>query len=177
MKKILLLLLLLSINVKSQFNFESSDSLDKNKSQIYSATKMFIATTWKSTADVIQNDDKENGLILVRAASIRKVYIMTAEYVYIYKYDVIFRMKDNKYKMTIDNVYCESAFMSNSPYHIVKIDPFEGDKCPETGTFKNPGITKKKAIPMMSDFKNELLAIIRGYEYEIKSVSNTGSDW
>ncbi len=35
------------------------------KTHLYSATKMFIAEFWKSAKDVIQNDDKEAGIILI----------------------------------------------------------------------------------------------------------------
>ena len=38
----------------TQTTFEKIDSVSKNKSQIYSDTKMFIAEYWKSSKDVIQ---------------------------------------------------------------------------------------------------------------------------
>lgn len=37
-----------------------------SKNELYSITKMFIAKTWKSANNVIQNDDKDAGQILVR---------------------------------------------------------------------------------------------------------------
>jgi hypothetical protein len=62
------LLLLFTLNSLAQSNFEwvKTDSIQKTKEQIYSATKMFIAETWKSSKEVIQNDDKDGGIILIK---------------------------------------------------------------------------------------------------------------
>lgn len=75
MKKTILLIAGIFIGFASfaqtNFKWEKIDSVAKTKSQLYSDTKMFIAETWKSSKDVIQNDDKEGGVLLIRGISIR----------------------------------------------------------------------------------------------------------
>jgi len=181
MKKIILMTLSILMfylsNGQTNFIWEVTDSVAKTKAQLYSDSKMFIAKNWNSSKDVIQNDDKEAGVILIKGTSIMKVSFMTLVYVYVYNYTVTFKMKDNKYKISIDNVYCESAYYYGGNGSVAKIQPFDGENCPETGTFKAPGITKKKAIPMMMEFKKELQSIIDNYESYIKNPSSLDNTW
>lgn len=177
MKLLTCLLVLLTFTAKSQnvFVFEKVDSSKFNKAQLYAATKQFIATTWRSAAAVTQNDDKENGIITIRGSNTQNVSII-AGYAYVYSYDVTFRVKDNKYKVVLDNVVCDRAYMTTSTASIVKIQPFEGENAPETGTFGNPGIPKKNAIKMMANLKAELAAILTKYSEEITKPITT-EDW
>ena len=46
-------------------------------------------------------------MILVKGSSNQEILFMGRNYTYLYNYSVTFRMRDNKYKMTLDNVYCE----------------------------------------------------------------------
>jgi uncharacterized protein YsxB (DUF464 family) len=181
MKKIILFIggifiILLSFG-QTNFKWEKIDSVSKTKSQIYSDTKMFIAKNWKSAKSVIQNDDKDAGNILIKCSSIRKVPFMMLVFVYIYNYNVEFKMKDGKYKLIIDNVYCESAFQQTGRGRVTKIDPFDGDNCPKTGTISAPGLPQKKAIKMMKSFKQDLQSIIYTYEAYIKTQSSSNDDW
>lgn len=179
---IMLFAILLANITLSQTNFkwDKVDSVNKTKSQIYSDTKIFIAQTWKSAQNVIQNDDKEDGNILIKGNCIKTVLMAGGmqQFRYVYNYSITFRMKDGKYKISLDNVYCESAtFMTNPSYTIVKIEPFEGDNCPPTGTMSNAGISKKKAILMMPELKQDLEDIVNSYEKYIKTPSSTNSGW
>ena len=65
MKKLLMFIMLLicavSLNAQTDLVYEKIDTISKNKDQIYSDTKMFIAENWKSAQSVIQND--EEGLV------------------------------------------------------------------------------------------------------------------
>ena len=160
-------------NGQTNFRWEKSNVIAKNKEQIYSDTKKFIDSNWKSSKDVIQFDDKEAGFILVKGTRIIDILDMKEEYVYTYIYNMTFKMRDNYYDFVIDNVYCESAKIAGSKHAVTKIQPFAGDKCPETGTSHNPGISKDKAIPMMASFKQELQSIIDNYESFIKGSGST----
>jgi len=116
------LLLLSTLNCLAQSNFEwvKTDSIQKTKEQIYSATKMFIAETWKSSKEVIQNDDKDGGIILLKG----KTEINFEEYVSMakmtifhdawYSYNVTFRMKNSKYQIKIDNVTPDDDFVGGN---------------------------------------------------------------
>ena len=182
MKKIIMILLLIIFFVKNNlgqtnFQWEITDSIQKSKSIIYSETKLFISEAWKSSNDVIQNDDKESGIILVKAIQIKNFTFAMGTYEYIYNYTVTFRMKENKFKFTIDNVYCESARMTSSRSYIVKIQPFDGENCPETGTFGSPGLPKKKAIILMKSLKEDLQKLADNYIAFIKGKNKLTEEW
>ena len=68
----------LTFNVFGQQNFqwERTDTISKTKSQLYADTKMFIAEEWKSAQNVIQNDDKETGSILIKGRQVNQLYIV-----------------------------------------------------------------------------------------------------
>lgn len=172
-------LILIVNNVFSQTNFvwEKTDTITKSKSQIYSDTKMFIAETWKSSKAVIENDDKEGGNILIKGNVIKSDTYSMNVLEYVYGYTVTFRMKDNKYKITLDNVYCKST---NNTFNWVlkKVEPFDGDNCPKmnSGLMSN-GLPKKKMIALMASVKNELQSIFDNYSHYIKSPSKNNADW
>ena len=163
-KLLLILLIFTKINYAQQnFKWEKIDSIGINKNEIYSLTKMFISETWTSAKTVIDNDDKENGIILLKALSLQNTKFMFNNYIYEYSYKITFRIKENKFKITLDNVICEKAYIRNGT-SITKIQPFEGENCPKTGTLKYPGLTKKKAIKMILNLKNELSKLFESYK-------------
>lgn len=173
---IIFTLLLISFSAISQTNFEweKMDTISKSKSQIYSDTKMFIAETWKSSKAVIENDDKEDGTILIKGISRQSDTYSLQVYEYNFRYNVTFRIKDNKFKISLNNVYCESAFRGNT--QIKKINPFEGENCPETNPGWGGGLPKKKMVLLMVSLKNDLQLIIDSYVKYIKSLSKN-ADW
>lgn len=166
-----------STSYKGNFKWEKMDSVSKTKAQIYTDTKMFISEAWKSAKNVIQNDDKDGGVILVKGISSPKVNVMLSTLEYFYEYTVSFKMKDGKYKVTIDNVYCESMSDGRKMNSCVLIQPFDGgeDNCtaPVWG-----GIPKKKSVEVVNALRSELQSIIDSYEKYIKNPANTASsDW
>jgi|WetSurMetagenome_2_1015567.scaffolds.fasta_scaffold540464_2 hypothetical protein len=93
MKKIILLICGSLIFAASfgQVNFiwEKTDSIPMTKSQLYSTTKMFIAEFLNSPKEaVILNDDKEAGVIFVKAFV---TTIAEGNNMYIYDYNVTFK--------------------------------------------------------------------------------------
>ena len=74
-------------------------------------------------------------------------------------------MKDNKYKITIDKVICESAYVKEG-YNCVKIDAFEGENFPEIIKYSYNGLPKNKMIILMKGLRKALESIIN---------SNTGN--
>ena len=164
---------------KGNFKWEKVDSVSKTKAQIYTDTKMFISEAWKSAKDVIQNDDKDGGVILVKGVSVSKVNVILSSLEYTYRYNVSFKMKDGKYKITIDNVYCESMIdvIHNKLNVCALIQPFDGglDNAPAMGF---SGIPKKKSVEVVDALRSELQSIIDSYEKYIKNPANTASsDW
>lgn len=143
------------------FTWEKTDSISKTQSQIYSAAKMFIAKTWKSSKDVIQNDDKETGVILIKGVSSQNfaVNLGLCPMEYIFNYNVTFKMKDGKYKITIDNVHCTSAHGGTNYQELRPIEP--SDQIPYP--FKTGAVSNKKAVELMQSLKQELQAILDAY--------------
>ena len=176
---IILILLTFSLNnLFSQTNFvwEKTDSIAKTKSQIYTDTKMFIAENWKSSKGVIENDDKEGGIILIKGNVIKSDTYTMNVLEYVYAYTLTFRMKDNKYKLTLDNVYCKSV-SDSFDWQLKKVEPFDGDNCPKmNGGLMSNGLPKKKMIALMASVKNELQTILDIYAQYIKLPSKN-SDW
>ena len=171
---ILLFFLLFPAFGQKPFAFEKTDSLKKSKTEIYSLTKMFITDYWKSANNVIQNDDKETGVIQVKGLiSLSYSVGMGLKCQYEYDYAVTFRQKDNKYKIEVYNVICISAFQTGlgSQIEVPLIQPFEVEPG-KTQSF-GKGLSKKKAIVMMDDLKVQLNNIIASYSgYLIKHASS-----
>jgi hypothetical protein len=125
---------------------------------------------------VIQLDDKENGIILIRGSNTQKMLFMGSVYSYVYYYDMTFKMKENRYKYTLDKVYFESTMFSGRG-SIIKIQPFDGKNCPETGTFASPGLPKKIAIEMMNSLRQDLQLLADSYDLYIKQENKAVDNW
>lgn len=70
--------------------------------QLYTRAKMAVAEMFKSAKDVIQLDDKENGVIIVKGSN-----QIGSDPVYVH-FTLRFYAKDEKYKIDITNCICES---------------------------------------------------------------------
>lgn len=155
------------------FKWEKVDSVAKTKEQLYSDTKMFIAENWKSSQSVIQNDDKEVGVILVRGEIIQTTLIQITLLKWIYSYSIKFFMRDGKYKMIIENVTCTSAYWGATPYSgcIVPCDD-----CP-IPKFGETGLNKTQYSKVIETLRNDLQSIVDRYATYIQKPSVLGSDW
>lgn len=154
---------------QTDFKWDKVDSLAKTKAQIYSDTKMFIAEFWKSAQNVIQNDDKENGMILVKGVSSQNYNFMLYPHNYKYTYTVKFLMKEGKYKLVIDNVSCISASCEGNVWPL--IEPTENT------TKMVGGMPAAKLTEMMASLKKELQGIVDRYGKYIKTPSATKENW
>lgn len=167
---------------QTNFKWDKIDSVAKTKAQIYSDTKMYIAQTWNSAQDVIQNDDKEAGSILIKGSIKEEIkYGMgvnfgPAIYTYYYHYTITFLMKDNKFKLVLDNVNCKTALApTGAKYTIPCLPPFEGENYPDVPNWGN--LSKKKQLELMTQLKTDLQAVVDAYVQEIKKPSITNSGW
>lgn len=180
-KTILIISLFMSVllcNAQTNFKWDITDSVPKTKVQLYSDTKIFIAKTWKSAQSVIQNDDKESGVIIIKGSSIQKVNHSLNVFTYVYNYTVTFKMKDNKYKIMIDNVYCEKAIpVGQAKFDILKIEPFDGEYIKGKTGMLTMTLPEAKAISMISSLKAELQSIVDEYNKFIKTVNSTNDNW
>ena len=165
------------LNGQENFTWDKTDSISKSKSEIYSNTKLFIAETWKSSKDVIHNDDKEAGDILVKGVSVKEVPHNMNTFTYVYRYTVRFRMRENRYKVTLDNVVCDKAYpVGLAKYDIREIEPFDGNYIKGKSSLSMSTLPEKKAIILMTSLKAELQSIIDSYVEHLNTESKS-DDW
>lgn len=182
MKKIKLLFVfvigMIALQSKAQTNFkwDKIDSVNKTKSQIYSDTKLFIAQTWNSAQNVIQNDDKESGSILIKGSIKETITYGVSPYTYWYNYSITFLMKDNKVRIILDNVICNTMFITGSNVTVSCLPVFEDDNYPEVA-FSMSNLSKKKQKELMYKLKNDLQHIVDDYIKTIKSQSVISKEW
>lgn len=157
------------------FKWDLTDSVTKTKAQIYSDTKMFIAEYWKSSQGVVQNDDKEAGMILIKGSISEGMSFMMAQYAYVYNYTITFKMKDNRYKVTLDNVYCERAYLQSGNGKVSKIEPDDENGPRQNKSMGTAYLPDKKANIIIEQLRSDLQMIIDSYNVKIKSKSS--SDW
>lgn len=176
MKSLILLLVIIlspSIYGQTNFNWDKVDSISKNKNEIYSTTKMFISQTWNSAQDVIQNDDKDAGMILLKGLSVQSLFFQGNNHTWTFSYTVKFLMKDNKYRIIIENVYCQSAKCLQYEWPHMPVS----DNYPTEKGLKLTGVSEQKYLEIMTKLKQELQFIIDNYEKNIETPSNANSDW
>lgn len=173
----------ITIAIQSQENFiwKNIKDVDKTQSQIYKDTKIFISNTWKSANDVIQMDDKDAGIIIVKGSTIKKVSHSLNTWTYIYNYTVTFKMKDGKYNFSIDNIHCAKAYPKPGTQYVVSpLQPFDG----EYDRYKNVRnknreltLPENKALQLMDELKSDFNRIHLSYINHIDQLSELDEDW
>ena len=159
----------------SQSTIQSTKECQKSQSELYSIIRMYISDKWNNPKKSITNEDKELGLIQVNT---EKEIIVNAgmglKYVYTYKYNTKFRIKDNKYKIEIYDIECTDAQQIGlgDSYKIPLIPYFEGENVPEKTKSMGKGVSKKKAIQMMEELRQEFESIIIGFDTYLSSYDN-----
>ena len=175
MKKLLLIAfaVISCSNIFSQasFEFSKSDSVNMSKEQIYTKSKMFITDTWKSTKSVLQNDDKDGGVIQLKGRyETNGVFTLSGNYFYYYDYTVRIRVKENKYKIEIYDIFCSDVKCTASSRTGILIQPFDGNGDDVKTSNFSGGISKKKAVEMMVELRAYFNSIVTSYsEYISKS--------
>lgn len=177
MKKLLFsLLLIYPILTKAQdgFKIEKVDSVNKSKDEIYSATKMFIAEYWKSAQNVIQNDDKDGGMILVKGITIVAIptaLVNTTEYTY--HYTVKFLIKDKKFKVIVSDINCTSALCNEvNKWPIINYC----ENCEFPGYFKT-SLKEEKWKLLMTNVKANIYNISISYVDYVKKKGNDDNNF
>jgi hypothetical protein len=177
MKKLLFttisMLFLTNVIGQTNFKWDKIDSIQKNQNELYSITKMFIGETWKSAQSVIQNDDKEGGSILVKGLSVQSLYFQMNDHRWTFSYTVKFLFKEKKYRVIIEDVYCQSAVCAQYEWpHLPVADDYPIEK-----GLKLTGLNEERYLEVMTTLKKELQNIIDGYEDYLKSSKSNNGDW
>jgi hypothetical protein len=173
MRKILVALLLTyGLTSVGQHNFiwDVTDSTTKTKNEIYSDIKLFIATKWNSAQSVIQNDDKDAGIILIKGIQPEHINtMMIGTLNYKFSYTVTFKMKDYKYKITLNNVYCDRAYSRDGD--VIKIDPINY----KSQDFIVPSEDKVESV--VKTLENDLYALVVDFLKDMKAAKTKKDDW
>ena len=150
------------------------DSLDNSKSELYSKTKLFIGQTWKSAQNVIQSDDAESGVILVKGLSIQDVFYQMNNHRWTYAYSVTFMIKDNKCRIIVDNVYCDAARTGSYEWPRMPV----ADTYPDSKGLITTGVNEARYLELMSTLKAELQSMVNSYSNHVrKPLIEENSDW
>lgn len=90
----------------SQNNFELDTifTIDKTKLELYNSSKMYIVSSFKSANDVIQLDDFETGIIVVKGSLMESVNYSLSTKKYYFTFTLKIFMKDNKYRIVIEDI-------------------------------------------------------------------------
>lgn len=146
---------------------EVTKETNLSKNELFSKTKMFISDKWNNPKRSILNEDKDSGIIQVKTEKeIASNVGMGLQCVYIYEYLTKFRMKDNKYRIEIYDIKCLSAQQVGlgTTHNVPLIPYFEGDNAPDKLKSLGKGISKKKAIQMMQELRNEFSTLFNQYD-------------
>ena len=161
---------------KGNFKWESIDTINKTKDEIYTLSKVFISSMFNEPDRVIKVDDKESGIIIIKGKltimGIAGWFITGGDYYY--NFTLSLYIKDNKYKIIIEDVNYDKTILSYKIYNN-KIQPFENGNYPSI--INNAKLDKKHLDIMMSELKMKLASIIISYSKDVRKIANTKDDW
>lgn len=168
MNKIFILFLAifpLCLCAQNSSTLEDVKEVSLSKKELFSKAKMFISDKWNNPKRSIQNEDPDAGIIQVKTEKEFSVNVgMGLKCVYKYEYLTKFRVKDNKYKIEVYDINCVSAEQvgAGKVYSVPLIPYFTGDDAPDTKKMGR-GISKKKAIEIMDELRDEFNTIFVQY--------------
>lgn len=159
---------------QKNFVWEKVDTSSKTKNQLYSDTKMFIADKWNSAQNVIQNDDKEGGNILIKGLT-QKIRVNRGLSVddYTFSYTIKFMFKENKYRMVIDDVRCHSSWVTTNTTTQGGCTIVSETYPTEKGFALTGLASEKKYLDLMGRLKEDIQGI---YDEYIKYISKKSAE-
>tara|TARA_B100000795_G_C22545361_1_gene340413 strand:- start:60 stop:602 length:543 start_codon:yes stop_codon:yes gene_type:complete len=171
-----LVFILIGLTSFGQTDFKwdvKAESLDKNKSELYSQSKLFISETWNSAKDVIQNDDKDAGIILIKGLSIQNLYYQMNDHKWTFSYTIKFLMKDDRCRVIIENIYCSAARTGQYEWPKMPVS----DIYPSKKGLRITGVNEKRYLKVMTSLKQDLQSIVDSYIDYVKKPLVDDSDW
>ena len=173
MKKVVLFLTILPLAALAQDNFEWDvrDSTEWSKDEIYSKAKQFIAETWNEPSKVIKNDDPESGLILLRGLHVEEMYYQMNEHRWTFSYQVKFQMRDNQWRLVIEDVKCETARAAQYDWPLLPMSM----TYPEQG-YRKTSLKEDRYLEIMGNVQATMQLIVDSYEEALNS-QPVKDDW
>jgi hypothetical protein len=163
----------MGVSAQQNFEWDVAGECTKTKEQLYSDSKIFVAIAFKSAQNVIQNDDKDGGNIIVKGivpAKIVNKFGYTHEY--LYRCTITLMFKENKFRIKVNNVSCELAptytfqgQISNLPC----VPMFEGTNAPLKGA-------AKQQIKLRDNLRQSIQDFVNFYVASMKSEVNSSTE-
>ncbi|HKL09129.1 MAG TPA: DUF4468 domain-containing protein [Bacteroidales bacterium] len=182
MKKILIIIFLLFSVSKlySQNNFIWDivvDSLPETQNELYSKTKLFIGEMWISAQDVIQTDEKEAGIVLIKGTTeISRAWMTftSNRRTWIFKYTIKFFVKDSKCRIILEDLRCTDAWDNNNVKQTLM--PVS-TRYPEQNGKKITGVNEDQYYELMRSLRTDLQRIVDSYTEYMRKSDITNDKW
>lgn len=155
-----MIMLILSAFAQSNFVWdETRTDLDFDKAELYEKTKDFIAKTWDESQTVIQKDNPDEGIIVLKGVSVQhKTYEMDL-YKWTYAYTTKFAIDERKVRIVIDNAYCADAQCSGTTWPLMPV----AEDYPSSSGLNLTGVNQDRYTELMSRLRDELQSIVDRY--------------
>jgi hypothetical protein len=157
-------------NAQSDFKWDVRDSVALSKDEIYSKVKEFVGVTWKSAQDVIQVDDKDGGMVLIKGIDVQEMNYQMNEHRWTFGYTIKFMFKDQMWRIVIENVSNTSARAGTYDWPILPIT----FTYPEKG-YRETSLKEDRFLELMGNVYTSLQGIIDSFEAEINQMNT--DDW
>lgn len=180
MKKTLLIigifLLVNSLQAQELLTFTDVVKVDStSQATLYNRAKVWINDAYRKSNVVIQLDDKDNGLIIIKAITLyepEKTNYKSAEGKVSYTFKLY--IKDNKYKYEISNFYHEAFSSQHGPYHFKTL--YKTDVSPVS-----PSVFKSWNNKVYVDIKTQVISsieiLIRSLNKAMSIKEEIEKDW
>lgn len=136
-----------------------------SKDAIYNKTKLWITQTYKSPQDVLQLDDKESGLIVIKAIS-----EITPAYVH---YTFTIKIKDGKIKLETNQIYSDSV-IGNANYGWGYAEEWIEGKA---NGYKQPKGSLKRLSKIANSTVDHIYLLYDSLEHSIKEPLYEEEEW
>ena len=175
MKKIFSILAVIAFcqlaSAQTNWEWDVRDSTKLTQDEIYAKAKLFIAETWNKPSEVIINDDKESGLILLRGIHIEEMYYQMNNHRWTFGYQIKFQMRDNQWRMVIDDISCTAAGVGVNVWPKLPMDGY-----PEEKGLRKTSMKEDRYVEIMSSLKSSVQALADRYKATMEAVP-VNDDW
>lgn len=178
MKKVIVALLLFPSMLFAQEYSEVVEVSGKNADQLYTSARMWFAEKFKSANEVLQMDDRENGVIIGKGNISSDEYYSAGMGIqvqsnWIVKFTIKVMVKDGRYKcdmndFTVDRYALGELLTKDEPLsqYVDKKEYFKNGS--ETEWLKNNGV--KSNTQMMARTNNAIFNHITKFENDIPTI-------
>lgn len=153
------------------------DSLVGSSDELFSKSKMFIAENWNSAQNVIQNDDREAGLILVKGLNrvTVKENLGFVAVTHSFKHIAKFYHKDGRTRLVFE-ILPSSEVTSDPPATMGTWPRIQDINAPFQGIM-NSGASKKAYAQIQQTLANELRNTVKTYELYMRNLDVIDDGW